>query len=68
MRDKEIRDAIQRVELDPDDQRTYRKNSFGMKQRIVIVQAIMETLDILFLDEPCNSLDEEGQKEYGKYL
>ena len=37
-----------------------KKYSLGMKQRIVIAQAIMETPDILMLDEPTNALDEEG--------
>lgn len=58
--DDEIREAIKRVGLNPDDKRSFRKYSLGMKQRIVIAQAIMEAPDILFLDEPCNSLDEEG--------
>ena len=38
----------------------YRKYSLGMKQRIVIAQAIMEQPDILMLDEPTNALDENG--------
>ena len=58
--DDEIREAIKRVGLNPDDKKSFRKYSLGMKQRIVIAQAIMEAPDILFLDEPCNSLDEEG--------
>ena len=66
--DKEIREAIQRVGLDPDDKRTYRKYSLGMKQRIVIAQAIMESPDVLFLDEPCNSLDEEGVERIRKII
>ena len=56
----EIRHAITRVGLDPKDKRTYRKYSLGMKQRIILAQAIMEKPDILMLDEPTNSLDEEG--------
>ena len=35
----------------------------GMKQRLGIAQAIMETPDILVLDEPMNALDEEGVEE-----
>lgn len=46
--------------MDPEDKRTFKKYSLGMKQRIVIAQAIMETPDILMLDEPTNALDEEG--------
>jgi ABC-2 type transport system ATP-binding protein len=58
--DKQIREAINRVGLDPYDKRTFRKYSLGMKQRIVIAQAIMERPDILMLDEPTNGLDIEG--------
>lgn len=57
---KEIREAIFRVGLDPDDKRPCRKYSLGMKQRIAIAQAIMEKPDVLMLDEPTNSLDESG--------
>lgn len=55
--------AIERVGLDPGDKRTYRKYSLGMKQRIVLAQAIMEHPSILFLDEPTNALDEDGVKK-----
>ena len=58
--DKEIAEAIQRVGLDPEDKRVYKKYSLGMKQRIHIAQAIMEKPDILLLDEPTNALDEDG--------
>ncbi|MBQ7600584.1 MAG: ATP-binding cassette domain-containing protein [Lachnospiraceae bacterium] len=58
--DEEIREAIERVGLDPKDRRTFRKYSLGMKQRIVVAQAIMEKPDILLLDEPTHALDEDG--------
>lgn len=57
---EQIKAAINRVGLSPDDKRTYRKYSLGMKQRILIAQAIMEMPDILLLDEPTNGLDEDG--------
>jgi len=58
--EQEVRNAIKRVGLEPEDKRTVRKYSLGMKQRIVIAQAIMEKPDFLFLDEPTNALDTEG--------
>lgn len=61
--DEEIREIIIRVGLNPEDKRTFRKYSLGMKQRIVLAQALMEKPDILLLDEPTNALDEEGVKE-----
>ena len=58
--EKEIKLAITRVGLDPEDKRPVRKYSLGMKQRIVLAQAFMESPDVLLLDEPTNALDEEG--------
>ena len=55
-----IKTAIERVGLDPKDKRPIRKYSLGMKQRIVLAQAIMERPEVLMLDEPTNALDEEG--------
>ena len=58
--DDEIRDAIRKVGLDPDDKRTFKKYSLGMKQRLGIAAAIMERPDIVILDEPINALYEAG--------
>ena len=58
--DDEIRDAIRKVGLDPDDKRTFKKYSLGMKQRLGIAAAIMERPDIVILDELINALDEAG--------
>ena len=58
--DDKIRDAIRKVGLDPDDKRTFKKYSLGMKQRLGIAAAIMERPDIVILDEPINALDEAG--------
>lgn len=58
--DDEIRDAIRKVGLDPDDKRTFKKYSLGMKQRLGIAAAIMERPDIVILDEAINALDEAG--------
>lgn len=63
-----IREAVMRVGLDPDDRRTYQKYSLGMKQRIIIAQAIMEKPDVLLLDEPTNALDEGGVERIRKVV
>ena len=58
--DEEIRAALARVGLDPDDRREYGAYSLGMKQRLALAQAIMEMPDLLVLDEPTNALDVDG--------
>lgn len=66
--DEEIRMIIRRVGLDPDDKKSFRKYSPGMKQRIVLAQALMEKPDILLLDEPASALDEDGVKDIHNLL
>lgn len=58
-----IREMIEKVGLDPNDKRSVRKYSLGMKQRLSIAQAFMEDNAILLLDEPMNALDEDGVKQ-----
>lgn len=58
--EREIRQCITEVGLEPDDKRKYKKYSLGMKQRLGIAAAIMEKPDILILDEPINALDKDG--------
>lgn len=58
--EEQIRSAISRVGLNPDDKRKYRKYSLGMKQRLGIACAVFEAPDILLLDEPTNALDADG--------
>ena len=64
----EIEEAIKRVGLNPEDKRTFQKYSLGMKQRIVLAQAIMEKPDIILLDEPTNALDEKGVKDIRRII
>ena len=54
---EEIDQAIRRVGLEPEDKRTFRKYSLGMKQRLMLAQAIMEQPEVLLLDEPTSALD-----------
>lgn len=58
--DSDIKEALQKVGLDPNDKRKYKKFSLGMKQRLGIACAIMEHPQIVVLDEPFNALDVSG--------
>lgn len=58
--EKEARQALFDVGLNPDDKRKYRKYSLGMKQRLGIAAAIMEQPELILLDEPTNALDDKG--------
>lgn len=60
--DEDIKNIIKKVGLDPENKMPVRKYSLGMKQKIVLAQALMEKPDILLLDEPTNALDEESCK------
>lgn len=66
--DEEIKNALEKVGLDPDDKRTYHKYSLGMKQKLGIASAFMENPDIIILDEPINALDEAGAKQVHEIL
>ncbi len=63
-----IKEAISFVGLDPNDKKTVKKYSLGMKQRLGIAQAIMEDPKLIILDEPMNSLDESGVEDVRKYI
>ena len=63
-----IKKYISMVGLDPDDTKKVKKYSMGMKQRLAIAQAIMESPQLLILDEPFNGLDKSGIEHIRKLL
>ena len=54
--------------LNPYDKKEVKKYSLGMKQKLGIAQAIMESPKILILDEPMNGLDHESINQIRKLL
>ena len=56
------------VGLDPDDKKSVKHYSLGMKQRLGLAQAMMENPDILILDEPMNALDSIGVSDIREIL
>lgn len=63
-----ILNAMERVGLDPKNKKKVGNYSLGMKQRLAIAQALMESQDILILDEPMNGLDKTGVADIRKIL
>lgn len=68
IREKQIKDTLYTVGLDPDLKQPVGKYSLGMRQRLGIAQAIMEDPRVLILDEPMNGLDKHGVKEIRQVL
>lgn len=61
--DKDIRNTLEQVGLDPTSKKHVRKYSLGMRHRLGIAQAIMEKPKLMILDEPMNGLDKQGVLE-----
>lgn len=57
---KEVDAILERVGLTEAKNKKVRTYSQGMIQRLRIAQAVMESPDILIMDEPLNALDKEG--------
>ena len=66
--ERQIRAAMQKVGLDPEDRTKVEQYSLGMKQKLGLAQAIMEGQDILILDEPFNTLDYKTHNDVKEIL
>ena len=66
--DSDIKSALNKVALDPNDKKKYKKYSLGMKQKLALAQAIMENPELLILDEPFNGLDSYSVKDIREML
>lgn len=54
--------------LDFNDKKFIKNFSVGMKQKLGIIQAIMEDQNLIFLDEPTRGLDELSIKAFEDYI
>ena len=61
-----IEEVMNQVGLNPTSKKPVGKYSLGMRQRLGIAQAIMETPRLLVLDEPMNGLDNQGVADMRK--
>lgn len=59
----QIKEVLEMVGLGNVGRKHVSKFSMGMRQRLAIAQAVMESPKILILDEPMNGMDEKGVEE-----
>lgn len=59
----QIKEQMRKLNLDPENKLQVSKYSSGMKQKLGIIQAIMEDQRLLILDEPFNALDHRTYNE-----
>ena len=55
-----IEELLEVVGLKDVGKKHVKRYSLGMKQRLMLAQAIMEQPDVLLLDEPTNAIDKKG--------
>lgn len=58
--DVDIQSFMSLFDLDWRSKKKFKEYSLGMKQKLGIIQAIMENQQIIILDEPFNALDESS--------
>jgi len=66
--DNQIREAMCKVGLDPENKTKVDNYSLGMKQKLGLAQAIMENQEILVLDEPFNALDYQTYNDVKEFI
>ena len=66
--EKEIKQSMKEVGLDPNSTQKVKHYSLGMKQKLALAQSFMEKPDILLLDEPMNGLDKRSVQTIRKKL
>lgn len=58
--DMQVKEVLKTVGLEDSNNKTVKKFSLGMTQRLKLAMALLQRPDILILDEPMNGLDPDG--------
>jgi heme ABC exporter ATP-binding subunit CcmA len=66
--DQALRQAIERVGLDPQLERRVGQYSQGMRQRLSLARAIFHAPQLLLLDEPFSNVDQESATQITRLL
>ena len=64
----QIKEVLEMVGLGNVGRKHVSKFSMGMRQRLAIAQAVMESPKFLILDEPMNGMDEKGVEEMRRLI
>lgn len=64
----QIKEVLEMVGLGNVGRKHVSKFSMGMRQRLAIAQAVMESPKLLILDEPINGMDEKGVEEMRRLI
>ena len=64
----QIKEVLEMVGLGNVGRKHGSKFSMGMRQRLAIAQAVMESPKLLILDEPMNGMDEKGVEEMRRLI
>ncbi len=62
--EKHIEKLCNEFNLDLYNKEKLKNYSVGMRQKVAIIQAIMENQDIILLDEPTRGLDQDATKQF----
>ncbi len=64
----QIKEVLEMVGLGNVGRKHVSKFSMGMRQRLAIAQAVMESPKLLILDEPMNGMDDKGVEEMRRLI
>ena len=62
--EKEVTSLLELFGLDPSSRKIMKKYSLGMRQKVGIIQAVMENQNVILFDEPTRGLDENSIKVF----